>query len=75
MDALGSLTDMATHLNTIGRRALRDIATEVSPSHLEQFRLERLLELRAVIDALRSEAGSHPEAPLALSPLDPRSRQ
>ena len=30
-------------------------AAGVSPSRLEQYRLERLLELRAVIDSLRSQ--------------------
>jgi hypothetical protein len=38
------------------RRAFGDIAAAgLSPSGLEQFKLERLLELRAVIDAMRAE--------------------
>ena len=37
------------------RRAFNDIAAGTSPAALEQFKLERLFELRAVIDALRSE--------------------
>lgn len=38
-----------------GRRAFNEIAASTSPAALEQFKLERLFELRAVIDALRSE--------------------
>jgi hypothetical protein len=38
-----------------GRRAFNEIAAGTSPAALEQFKLERLFELRAVIDALRSE--------------------
>ena len=41
-----------------GRRAFNEIATGTSPAALERFKLERLLELRAVIDALRSERPS-----------------
>jgi len=41
--------------NEFGRYAFREIAASTSPAALEQFKLERLLELRAVIDALRSE--------------------
>jgi hypothetical protein len=55
-----------------GRYAFRDIAASTSPAALEQFKLERLFELRAVIDALRTErlpADSHDGS------RDPRSRQ
>jgi hypothetical protein len=47
-----------------GRRAFNEIATGTSPAALERFKLERLFELRAVIDALRSEqpAGASDEA-------------
>jgi hypothetical protein len=55
-----------------GRYAFRDIAASTSPSALEQFRLERLFELRAVIDALRTER--RPEELLDGS-RDPRGRQ
>jgi hypothetical protein len=56
-----------------GRRAFNEIAAGTSPAALEQFKLERLFELRAVIDALRSErpAGVPHEA----FARDPRSRQ
>jgi hypothetical protein len=37
------------------RRAFGDLAAGVTPAGLEQFKLERLLELRAVIDAMRAE--------------------
>lgn len=47
---------MARTLTAIsGRRAFSDIATGITPAGLEQFKLERLFELRAVIDAMRSE--------------------
>lgn len=39
----------------LSRRAFRDLAADITPAELEQFRLERLLELRAVIDAMRAE--------------------
>ena len=39
-----------------GRRTFREIAESgISPSQFDQFKLERLLELRAVIDGLRHE--------------------
>jgi hypothetical protein len=56
-----------------GRYAFRDIAASTSPAALEQFKLERLFELRAVIDALRSEHG--PGDPHDFAVRDPRSRQ
>jgi hypothetical protein len=42
------------------KHAFHDMAAGTSPAALEQFKLERLLELRAVIDALRSERASGP---------------
>jgi hypothetical protein len=39
----------------LSRRAFGDLAAGVTPAGLEQFKLERLLELRAVIDAMRAE--------------------
>jgi hypothetical protein len=56
-----------------GRYAFRDIAASTSPAALEQFKLERLFELRAVIDVLRTERmpGDVHDA----SVRDPRSRQ
>ena len=44
-----------TLTSEFGRYAFREIAASTSPAALEQFKLERLFELRAVIDALRSE--------------------
>jgi len=41
-----------------GRLAFGDLAASgASPADLEQYKLDRLLELRAVIDALRLERG------------------
>jgi hypothetical protein len=56
-----------------GRQAFNEIAAGTSPAALEQFKLERLFELRAVIDALRSErpAGASHDAFVR----DLRSRQ
>jgi hypothetical protein len=59
--------------NEFGRYAFREIAASTSPSALEQFKLERLFELRAVIDALRSERS--PGDPHDFSARDPRLRQ
>lgn len=56
-----------------GRYAFREIAASTSPSALEQFKLERLFELRAVIDALRSEHG--PDGTQGFRAPDPRTRQ
>jgi hypothetical protein len=56
-----------------GRYAFREIAASTTPAALEQFKLERLFELRAVIDALRSER--MPGDPHDLTVRDPRSRQ
>lgn len=56
-----------------GRYAFRDIAASTSPAALEQFKLERLFELRAVIDALRSER--MPGETHDASARDPRARQ
>jgi hypothetical protein len=46
---------MATNLNELGKRAFSDIAAGITPADLEQFKLERLQELRAVIDTLRTD--------------------
>jgi hypothetical protein len=59
--------------NEFGRYAFREIAASTTPAALEQFKLERLFELRAVIDALRSER--LPGDPHDMSVRDPRSRQ
>lgn len=59
--------------NEFGRYAFRDIATSTTPAALEQFKLERLFELRAVIDALR--LGRTPDAVHEASVHDPRARQ
>jgi len=56
-----------------GRYAFREIAASTSPSALEQFKLERLFELRAVIDALRSERG--PGGRQGCGAPDPGARQ
>jgi hypothetical protein len=56
-----------------GRYAFREIAASTTPAALEQFKLERLFELRAVIDALRSER--MPGYPHDLIARDPRARQ
>jgi hypothetical protein len=57
--------------NEFGRYAFREIAASTSPAALEQFKLERLFELRAVIDALRSER----PADMYHGSQDPRARQ
>jgi hypothetical protein len=65
--------DMARILTSeFGRYAFHEIAASTSPAALEQFKLERLFELRAVIDALRSER--LPDAH-DFSVQDPRTRQ
>jgi len=48
---------MAMPLNQNPARAAFDqaIAATLTPAGLEQYRLDRLLELRAVIDSLRAE--------------------
>ena len=56
-----------------GRYAFREIAASTTPAALEQFKLERRFELRAGIDALRSEGG--PGNPHGFSARDPRARQ
>ena len=39
-----------------GRRSFREVAVSgISPYQFDQFKLDRLLELRAVIDGLRHE--------------------
>lgn len=44
------------------------VASAMTPASLERYRLDRLMELRAVIDALRAERGP-------ASPHDPWARQ
>jgi len=42
-----------------GKSAFAELAASaLSPAGIEQFRIERLVELRAVIDSLRSERTS-----------------
>lgn len=50
-----------------------DYVAYLSPSALEQFKLERLVELRAVIEGLRGSPVSRP--PNVLPLRDPRKRQ
>lgn len=55
---------MAARTRSAGIPALNELrACGVTQAHLEQYRLDRLLELRAVIDSLRAERGG-----LAMSP-------
>ena len=55
---------MAARMQSAGIPALHElIACGVTQAHIEQYRLDRLLELRAVIDSLRAERGG-----LALDP-------
>jgi hypothetical protein len=39
----------------LSKRAFGELAATITPAGLEQFKLERLLELRAVIDAMHAE--------------------
>ena len=55
-----------------GRRTYDDLAAGTTPAALEQFKLERLFELRAVIEALRMERA--PGAAQSVFP-EPRFRQ
>ena len=50
---------MATPMTCNAARAAFDeaVASAMTPAGLEQYRLDRLLELRAVIDSLRVERG------------------
>jgi hypothetical protein len=49
-------THMARTVTAISnRRAFSEIAAGITPAGLEQFKLERLFELRAVIAAMRTE--------------------
>ena len=55
---------MAARMRDAGIPALSELrACGVTQAHIEQYRLDRLLELRAVIDSLRAESGG-----LALGP-------
>jgi hypothetical protein len=48
--------DMATQIfREADQGVFGDNVSGISPAGLEQFKLERLLELRAVIDAMRAE--------------------
>jgi hypothetical protein len=49
-----------TQIGDTGRRAFHESAAGISPARLAQFKLERLFELRAVIDALRGERNAEP---------------
>jgi hypothetical protein len=64
---------MASNTTQNARRAFNEIAASTSPAALEQFRLERPFELRAVISALRLERS--PGAWHEAYGRDPRSRQ
>ena len=55
------------------RDAFHDLAASTSQAALEQFKLERLFELRAVIDAIRTER--MPGETHDASVRDPRSSQ
>ena len=47
---------MAARMQSAGIPALNELrACGVTQAHIEQYRLDRLLELRAVIDSLRAE--------------------
>lgn len=50
---------MAIRMTCNAARAAYDeaVASALTPAGLEQYRLDRLLELRAVIDSLRAERG------------------
>jgi hypothetical protein len=50
---------MANPMTSLMARATFDaaLAAALSPAGLERYRLDRLLELRAVIDAIRAERG------------------
>jgi hypothetical protein len=55
---------LAARTRDAGIPALNELrACGVTPAHIEQYRLDRLIELRAVIDSLRAESGG-----LALGP-------
>ncbi|HTU68549.1 MAG TPA: hypothetical protein VMF52_21600 [Steroidobacteraceae bacterium] len=58
---------MARSVNLEFSNRAGEYAACLSPSALEQFKLERLVELRAVIDSLRSERSS-----TAIPPAKPR---
>ena len=57
---------MAARMQNAGIPALHELrACGVTPARIEQYRLDRLFELRAVIDSLRAEPGGpHPGPPL-----------
>ena len=49
------------------RQAFGAAATGVTPAGFEQYKLDRLLELRAVIEALRTEHGDELLADVRMS--------
>jgi hypothetical protein len=54
----GTLAPMATMTCNAARDAFEEaVASAMTPSGLEQYRLDRLVELRAVIESLRAERG------------------
>jgi hypothetical protein len=54
----GTLAAMATMTCNAARDAFEEaVASTMTPAGLEQYRLDRLVELRAVIDSLRAERG------------------
>jgi hypothetical protein len=55
---------MAARMRDAGIPALNELrACGITQAHIEQYRLDRLFELRAMIDSLRAESGG-----LALGP-------
>lgn len=57
---MAKLLNADAHVVTLG-----DIAASASPEELENYKIDRLLELRAVIDSLR-----HERAALNTSPYE-----
>jgi hypothetical protein len=56
---------MAARMRDAGIPALNELrACGVTQARIEQYRLDRLLELRAVIDSLRAERGGTALIPL-----------
>lgn len=54
---------MLMYLEAEGTRGpLAEMASEITPSGLERLKLDRLRELRAVVDSLRAEGGQRPAA-------------
>jgi hypothetical protein len=57
---------MAARMRDAGTPALNELrACGITQAHIEEYRLDRLLELRAMIDSLRLErSGPAPRLPL-----------